>query len=404
MIEENKENPIKKIVIGMLVLFFLLVPATIYIYVSTTKKDKEVVVENIGVVQKEITNQDKIEMGKMTANSTNENISDYIISVDQQIAASGTSKLTKDVLLLRKAMAVAINRNSDFTKNQMIATDMFISLVNNSVNDNATSTYIKNYATIALIKLHNECCTNTDGGHDYLFDRNINGYTQTYQGYVAKGYPQGLSKLLALNDLSDTVTSYTRNDVTFNATTMDIISRILYIYIKDIDTVTKKNLTERLGSAIENAPNLKVYTYTDYISTLVLTKSIYAFALDTYLQQTKTLDIETNKRIDQNYEDLAKLTAPNADQIGLNQVKFYNYTRYAHSLNRRYGKNIEQSKLDKVIKDMLLLINSSKEMQESSKNYFKSPEIKNGTFLGAYFVSLRTTNKELDTYFKSIGI
>jgi len=255
-----------------------------------------------------------------------------------------------------------------------------------------------------VVRLHNECCASVDGGHDYLFDREINGYRQTYQEYIARGYSQGLSKLLALNDLSDTVSGYIRNDIAYSTVSMDMVSRILYIHSKDIDKETKQKLTEKLGASVENLPNLKAYTYRDYISTTVLLKSIYAFAYDTYSQQTKTLDAATNKKIDQNYEDLLKLESPNSDQIGLNQVKFYNCTRYAHSLNRRYGKNLDKSKVDNLIKQTLLIINSSKEIQSQSKNYFTSTEVKNGTFLGAYFVSLRTTNKELDTYFKSIGI
>lgn len=397
-------NNTNKTILGIFTLILLIViPASIYFFINTNKTSQISTTSDIENVKNELKSVDNDNnlLKNVSGNTSSENVQSYLDN-NQKNIEQANSKYEKDILLLRSALFSSLNRGTNRDANVTAATKIFNDLITTNDYNSANSAYIKDFAKISLVKMYTE-------GHTQLpaltESFKIHEVSNVYDKFKNKGYNDDLSKLFTLNFLNDSVSNEYKEDAVYKRNSLDLKGFMLYNYSKVLTPEDKKFVLAEIKREIDNVNNKKDLTYTDYISNTLELNAITAFAIDQFYQNTG-INTETNKIIDANYEKVRNEQGDaQVDQIGLNQVKFYNNMRYIYSISTRYPKYASTNFFKQLVDDTIKIANSSKELSAISYGYFSSEQVKNGTFkAGKLFLELSASNNSIKNYLKSIGL
>jgi len=405
LIENLPSNKRKIVLLFVLLLCLILIPVSFFIYINFSK-------DNINQNNRNGLNsastskfQENTNLLEETSKRTSIiNVDNFIEDSNEKINDPTINDYEKDLLLLRKAIFLNVNRAENQRERGDESVKIYKDLIDrNSGRTYASALYIKDFAIIAGSKLQLECCVNDrEAFVKYSDDR------YKYLAYQKDGYTIEVARLLALDNILKEVSPAREKDIAFKNTTLDLRSRLLYSYGNKLSSPDKQRILDELKSDLDQYGTYIPMTYTDLVTTKVFAPAIYAFSYDIY-HQNKGLNKDINSQIDRNYEAVANTEARDfggdLDIFSYNQSKYHSYLRYIYSINKRYGSSVDKTKSERAITETLTLINSSEELKTMSKNWFNSQEVKLGQYLAtSYFISLRSKYKEIDDYMKSIGI
>ena len=329
-----------------------------------------------------------------------ENQRAYIEKVDQDLLNTRLGNDAKNALLLRKALAISVMRGEIPGASITEALDIYRKLIL-STEATPSALYLKDFSIIAFVRLYPQL-DRTDSKildtPDTLLDYSLS---------KRLGYSDGLSTLLALNDVTKKISPIRSDDLITRAESMFLSAVILNTYDTELKQTTRDTLMEDLGVNIQSFKQFRPLTFPDPILTRVESSFKYAFAYDIYESHRNTvLSSDTNKAIDDNYGQAQRMidgALPERDTVSINEMNFYKNILNLESLHRRYGDAVDKNRQDALIKDTLSIIHSSKELEGLSVRVLKSGMLF-PMFPVNHFISLSKANQDIADYLTSIGI
>ncbi len=324
------------------------------------------------------------------------NQKEYIEELNKKIKNPNLSNTSKNLLLLRKAAVMATVR-SDEDNNTKEVNSIIKSIVESKI-ENELDLFTKDFAIVTFLKLN----------FQNRFINDVSSvYPETVDKYKKLGYKDTLLTLISLNEIVSYVSKERKDDNNLIAVSIAIKSEIVNVYEKEVNKETYNLILKNLGDDLVLFNTSKLKTFTDPYNTTLESSLFYSYGYDIYQSKiNKILSVEVNKKIDKNYEEVfTKLNSSEyGDKISINMMTVFNSMRYTTSLNKRYGKNIDNKRLDEVIKNTLKAINYSEETQTITNMYIKENFYKGGYANWSYFISLGKTRDDVNNYIKSIGI
>lgn len=348
----------------------------------------------------------------LQADTSSANLDRYVSSADKELADVSLSAGAKKLILLRKASVVADIRRGDQSVQTQRLKSANETLESFILVPNATGTALsyKDAAITALGLSVLQCCS--------LSSENMSiAPFGSYTRYRAAGYGDTLSRLLAVDDLTQLVSSSGRKNLINQANAADAELKIINGYAHQLSSTDLVRIRSELATNVSYYQSLSTDTIKSLSVSDQFTLRRILAAYDVYVtSESEVVSTATNKDIDARYESYASilngLVASGNSVDGAREHIFYNDIRYLESLERRYGKNVDQRKITSVVQDLLLNVRASDETQSIASWYLigvkklddVDPDAARMYMPELNFYRLAKTNKEVATYLQSIGI
>jgi hypothetical protein len=391
---------IKKIIVITICILIIAFLSSVYTFIRNGQVPK--VSEEQKKIDKDVYLKDVAAQKIFIENSTSENQDEYIKSVTKTLNETSLSPYATNLLRLRKAIVLSTLKggpNQDAYATE--ATSIFKDLILTKKTD-SNSIYLKDFAIVAGVKLHNQCCfTSSLAGKEF----------GNYSKYKKMGYPEDVVNLLTLNDISKMVSKERTDDISNISNKFSIEVDLLMKNRKSLSNETYKQIYNELGENLNAYKSAKSILFTDPANTILRPTTHYAVAYDVYYSQSSSkLTTEDNKKIDANYE-FALNKIKTAESIAknnplINEMKVYLLIGYINSLEQRYGSSVDENKRSHLVDEILKSIRSTKETESLFGGVFKqsvqSPDFK--TSVAYNFFALYKYYPELDAYLNSLDI
>lgn len=336
----------------------------------------------------------------------------YIQGADAELANLNLSTSVKNLILLRKVSAIAdVRRQFGSTDSaDIVAANKTLEDFINVSNATGTALRFKDAAIASLGLSEVQCCTLAT---DPMGTPPFTSYTT----YKAMGYSDALAKLLAVDDLTQQVSAVGQGNIINRANAVDAELKILNGYSNQLKPDVLERIKTELGQHIAYYANLSPAEIAALPPTGFFSIRRFVTGYDVYTSlNVQKLTPAINADIDSRYEsynnDLLVLIANNKSVTAAREHLFYNQIRYLESLERRYGKHVDQKKINQIATSLITNVQSSKEVGNIAAWYLNqiwTLKKTNPDFARMYgselnFYTLAKTNTQVGSYLASIGI
>lgn len=389
---------------------FIVVVVLVSLFSYFTQKNNDVNQKSNGnndaisekIREKNILLQNKKVLETFTSNTTAENQLVYKSNVDKLLEDKTLSEESRNSLLLRKAVTLSVwrgegDKNTNWLESHKIFVDFIDTIPFNDKNTTAAQDYIRDYSIVGYVNQFTQCCrvdTATKSTH----------VQKILASEKAKGYNDSLAGLMTMHTLLKEVSMNTRDDLKYVSQYLFVDSLIISQQREGLTADDLKDVTSTLKDKLDMFAYTVPRTYNDPITRGAESKAYYAFAYDTYYSVIKSPNKESNTKIDDNYKAVYTLIdeelVVKGNPVSLTIMRVITSARFLPSMERRYGKNIDQKYFNEEVKNTFKSIESSPDTKAFADSQFKSYK----NYELGYFVYLAKRNTTVAEYMKTIGI
>lgn len=394
--------------VGVCVILFFVVTSG-YSYIKNYLADKGAVEmaaqeRQKAAEQQAILKVDFVQFQEFTKLPSVENQKKYLAGVEGRMKDQAANQDTRNVLLLRKAFALAEVRGDDLDGEKKREALMLFGNFILSTSTKTQDVYFKDLSAKGFVYLSMQCCgiRPLDGAVGDMY----HGMRKPYED---EGYRRdGLGELFTLRDILKKVSLPKQQDRDYAANAFNLDSSIISLAQGgELKTGDYTRVMSDLGKLLESFNTLGILSSTKTVRDTLLPQEEFVRAYDVYNSQNlASVTPEINKKIDENYEsffnDLAQAESEGQDSIGINTMRMFSGMRYLRSMDRRYGNSADQSTFTRVLDLTIKAINSSESLKKAFSVYAKA---NNGSYIEVnYFVSLSKKNEKVASLLKANGI
>lgn len=345
--------------------------------------------------EQKLLDDDNAEFSKFINDSTPENQRAYIAHVEQLIAKVPNGD-TRNILILRKALAMAEVRGEDPNGDRKREALLILGDFAYSTSSRPTDIYLRDFAILSIAHLSLQCCRLAEPPQG-PFWRDFESRRDVYE---ERGYDQMLSGLLVLTDHMKRVSSARQANTDYASNAMNLYAVMLATPFREqLKEDDYAMLLSELGTLVEVFPTLETESFATTLKYTLLPEHDYVRAFDTfYAQDVAELTPELNASIDKKYDDLlaaiAARESTEEDKVGLAHIRMFTGLFYMQSLKYRYGTKVDQAKFDSVLDTTLAAINAHAATKQAITAYIKA-----GVYpFARSFAALGTTHRQVATF------
>lgn len=386
-----------KLIFTFLILIILF--SSIYSYTKIYLKNREVVDLNKTTVTSNGIGYDtqKNKFESFQESSSAQNQGKYLAEIESSLTNPSLIEENKKALLLRKAIALSTVRSNNPT-NIVAANSILKTLITTSNGKTESDLYMRDFAIVAFEESNFQ---------NISFNNVKDTFPEIFKKYSDKNYPETVSVLLSLNEISNLVSAQRKLDISLISVSVLIKSELLLNYKNNLSERDTQLVLDGLRKDLSLFKDAKPLTFKNETRVGILPYLYYSYGYDAYNSSiNRNLSSEMNEEINRNYDNVITLieNSTTTDKIGVNVMNIYNSMRYMTSINRRYGDNVDKSKLNTIVTNTLNSINYSQETKDIADMYIKENINNNNYRNWSYFISLGRTRDDVNKYLESIGI